>query len=520
VTVRRRAVDTRFRTPAGKRRRHELRARVLTLTLPGRRRLDVLVAPDGVALRQRNAGAPVFTVPGRARALLQRFTSNYEGPYEQVGLAEASGEYGFPALLSGRGGHVLLSEAGRGAARLRARDGGLRVTRADRAPERGLSAWRFAVVGGLDRIVGSSLPLALGRPSRVKDGSWIRPGRVAWSWWSDSTSPGSLARQRQFVDAAAERGWEYVLVDEGWDAAWVPELVRYARDRGVRILLWTHWRDLRDPADRARSLDRWAGWGIAGVKVDFLQSDRRRRIAAYDAIARAAARRELLVDFHGCTLPRGIQRTWPNVMTMEAVLGAEYGKGGTVPAAHDVNLVFTRNAVGSMDYTPVTFSAPRRTSSAGHQLALAVAFESGLQHLADAPESYAARPAADAVLRALPVAWDDTRLLGGAPGTHATLARRHGSDWWVASVHAGPAAGREVPLGFLGGGRSYQATITADDGADGLVVSEQAVTAADRLTVPVAADGGFVVSLRPRSGQRRAPGASRPRPRGPWAARR
>ena len=269
--------------------------------------------------------------------------------------------------------------------------------------------------------------------------SWIRPGRVAWSWWSDSTSPRDPDRQRYFVDAAAERGWEYSLVDEGWDAAWLPELVRYAADRGVRILLWTHWRDLREPGRRARLLDRWAGWGIAGVKVDFLQSDRRRRLAAYDAIARAAARRRLLVDFHGSTLPRGIQRTWPNVMTLEAVLGAEHGKAATIPAAHDVDLVFTRNAVGSMDYTPVTFSAPLRTSTAAHQLALAVAFESGLQHLADTPESYAARPAADAVLRALPVAWDDTRLLDGAPGSHATLARRAGAEWWVASLQAGAA---------------------------------------------------------------------------------
>jgi alpha-glucosidase len=276
--------------------------------------------------------------------------------------------------------------------------------------------------------------------------------------------------------------------------------VRYARERGVRVLLWTHWRDLRRAADRARRLDRWARWGVAGVKVDFLQSDGRRRMATYDAIARAAARRRLLVDFHGCTLPRGIQRTWPNVMTMEAVRGAEYARHEALPAAHDVDLVFTRNAVGSMDYTPVTFSAPGRTTTAGHQLALAVAYESGLQHLADTPESYAARPAAEVVLRDLPVAWDDTRLVSGVLGEHATVARRRGREWWVGSLHAGAATTREVPLRFLAPGRTYDATITADDGADGLAVSERAVTAADALTVPVAAGGGFVVRLRPRAG--------------------
>ena len=147
--------------------------------------------------------------------------------------------------------------------------------------------------------------------------------------------------------------------------------------------------------------------------------------------------------------------------------------------------------------TPVTFSAPNRTVTASHLPALDVAFESGLQHLADAPESYAARPAADAVLRAVPAAWDETRLLDGVPDSHATIARRTGREWWVASLHAGAAAIRSVPLRFLARGAGYEATVTADDGRDGLRVFSRAVTAADTLTVPVAADGGFTVRLAP-----------------------
>ena len=344
ATARRRNVRERFRTPAGKRRLHDVRAAVLTLAMGGGRRVEILAADDGVAVR--GGGAPRYRVPGASRAWLQRYVSNYEGAYQPTDMRSARGAYGYPALISSGGVWTLLSEAGHGAARLRARGGELRVAGADRG------TWQLAVIGGLGDVVGSSLPLALARPSRIRDTGWIRPGRVAWSWWSDSTSPRRLETQRAYVDAAAARGWEYVLVDEGWDPAWAPELVRYAADRGVRVLLWTHWRELRDPRRRARLLDRWAGWGVAGIKADFLQSDRPRRIAVYDAIARAAARRRLVVDFHGCTLPRGIQRTWPNVLTMEAVLGAEYAKGGAVPAAHDVDLVFTRNAVGSMDYTP------------------------------------------------------------------------------------------------------------------------------------------------------------------------
>ena len=482
VVVRRRAVRKRFRTPVGKRRVHDVRASLLSVRI-GRTRVEILAADDGVAIR--GAGDPRYRMPSGSRAWLQRYASNYEAEYRATGLRSARGAYGFPALVSAPGGRwTLLTEAGRGAGHLRARAGVLRVTRAARG------TWRLAVIGDLRDVVGSSLPLALGRPSRIRDTSWIRPGRVAWSWWSDSSSPSRLETQREYVDAAAARGWEYVLVDEGWDPAWMPELVRYAADRGVRVLLWTHWRELRDRGRRARLLDRWAAWGVAGVKADFLQSDRPRRIAVYDVIARAAARRRLLVNFHGCTLPRGIQRTWPNVLTMEAVLGAEHAKAGTVAAAHDVDLVFTRNAVGSMDYTPALTA---RGSTAGHQLALAVAFESGLQHLADRPATYTANPAADAVLRALPVAWDDTRLLDGAPDSHAVVARRSGAEWWVAGIHAGAATTRTVALGFLPPGRSYRATVTADD----LTPREATVTAADTLTVPVAADGGFTVRLRP-----------------------
>lgn len=474
--VRRRTVRERFATPAGKRRTHDVRARVLRLG-----RVEVLAADDGVAIR--GPAAIRFSAPRASQAWLQRYTSNYEGFYRPTPLRRARGEFGYPALIAAPSGTwTLLSEAGlaarHGASRLRARGGVLRVI----GEGRGTSPWRFGLVGGLDDIVGSSLPLALARPSKIRDPSWIRPGRAAWSWWSDSSSPERLETQQRYVDAAAERGWEYMLVDEGWDAAWIPELVAYAEARGVRILLWSHWRDVSP-----RVLDRWAGWGVAGVKVDFLQSDRRRRIAVYDAIARAAARRRLVVNFHGCTIPRGLQRTWPNVLTMEAVLGAEYAKAGAVPAAHDVDLVFTRNVVGPMDYTPALTA---RGSTPGHQLAAAVAFESGLQHLADTPAAYAAHPAADALLQHLPTAWDDTRLIGGAPGEHATVARRAGAEWWIADLHAGAATQRTVSLGFLPGGRTYTATIVADD-----LQIQQTVSATDRLTVPVAADGGFTVRL-------------------------
>jgi alpha-glucosidase len=320
---------------------------------------------------------------------------------------------------------------------------------------------------------------------------------VAWSWWSDSSSPRSLARQQQYVDFAARMGWEYVLVDAGWDRSWVPSLVAYSRDRGVRILLWARWSDLRTSRQRDRLLGRWQQWGIAGVKLDYIQSDSQQRMGWYEKVSRATAAHRLLVYFHGSTLPRGIQRRWPNVMTMEAVTGAEHYKtrgSRLVTPALNTTLPFTRNAVGSMDYTPVTFSAAGRDTSLAHELALSVVFESGLQHFADSPASYDAQPIAREFLRQVPAAWDDTRFIGGYPGKSVTLARRHGNDWFVGSISSEQATTLAVPLGFRAPGRRYQATIVSDSG--GVLVAEQrTVTRTGELILRLAANGGVAMRL-------------------------
>ena len=277
------------------------------------------------------------------------------------------------------------------------------MLRVERPVQRQATPWRVAVVGSPATIAGSDLVDDLAAPAAGVDWSWVRPGRVAWSWWADSGSPASLAAQEAHVDFAARQGWEYVLADEGWDPAWMPALVEYARARGVGVLLWSRWDALRTPAQRDALLSQWADWGVAGVKLDFMESDSPARMAWYRGVARAAAERRMVVDFHGATAPRGLERTWPNVLTSEAVRGAEGYKGATPPTpAQNTVLPFTRNAIGAMDYTPVTFSAPGRTTSAGHELALSVVFASGLQHFADSPAAYAARPLAAALARRRP----------------------------------------------------------------------------------------------------------------------
>jgi hypothetical protein len=471
-----------FVTPAGKRRRHRLDARTLKLGS-----LEVLAADDGVAFR--GSRRAVWT--SRAKAWLQPYSRVYENRYVATRLRSAAPRrYGFPALLETRRDWALLTESGlpygAAASHLRARHGRLAVEGRSRA-------WRVALIGRLATVVDSDLSLALGRPSKIADTSWIHPGRAAWSWWADAASTRSLSRQEQYVDFAAAEHFEYTTVDAGWDPAWIPDLEAYAAARGVRLVLWTDWHALADPRQRAATLDRWAGWGIAGIKVDYLQSDSGRRMAAMEDIARAAAQRHLVVDFHGCTVPRGLQRTWPNVLALEAVRGAEYERDGTPSSPrNNVDLAFTRNVVGPMDYTPVTFSARNRVTSAGHELAMSVVYQSGLQHYADTPESYERHPAATALLAAVPAAWDDTRLVAGRPDRYVVLARRAGGRWYVGALSAGAPRTLKIPLRFLAKGR-YDARMFGDD----LAETDRVVGPGDTLRIRVARNGGAVVALAP-----------------------
>src|SRR3954452_2158066 len=350
-------VRERFTTPAGKRRAHELDARQLTLSFPHGHRIDIRVADDGVAFRQSGSRleATHWRAPTGSQAWLQRFRRDYEGPYDGTTLGRAKpGDYGFPALLrTPDGSWTLLTESGltrQAASHLtvsKGRPGVLDVALPGGEHMPRTTPWRVAVIGDLPAIVDSDLPLDLGHPSEMRNASWVKPGRVAWSWWSDTDSPGDARRQKQYIRSASRYGWEYVLLDEGWSDSEVPGLVKYAAARHVRVSLWTRWSALADPHKRAQLLDRWASWGVAGIKVDFLLSDSAARMAVCDDIARDAARRHLVVDFHGTTIPRGIQRTWPNVLTIEAVKGTERETDGQGAMAmdprQDVNLVFTRN---------------------------------------------------------------------------------------------------------------------------------------------------------------------------------
>ena len=383
--------------------------------------------------------------------------------------------------------------------------------------------WRVIVIGTeLSDIVESSLVTDLARPEAIEDPSWVKPGRSSWSWWSDFESSTDHDALRSFVDLAADMGWEYATVDANWhtmDNDDVTRLLRHADDWNVGLFFWYNSggptndvpegpRDrLSDPAVRNETLAWLQAAGVVGLKVDFFDSDKQVVIGQYLDLLEDAARHRLLINLHGSTLPRGWERTWPNCISMEAVRGGEQYRLDTGWAAeaprYNTILPFTRNAVGPVDYTPLAVAGPgiRRVTTDGHELALCVVLESGVVTMAGSAEAIRALPPeARELLRELPAAWDETKLVSGFPGELAVLARRSGTSWWLAGIngcnHPLPLA---VDLSFLGSesGTGNAAEFVATTVTDakiggGLRSNRTRVTGREFLNIRLPAAGGFL----------------------------
>jgi hypothetical protein len=383
--------------------------------------------------------------------------------------------------------------------------------------------WRVVLVGQTPgAFVESTLVDDLNPPPAAPAPAWIKPGRVAWSWWSEQDSPRQPERMKLFIDLAAELGWEYFLVDANWNFIPEPEfqaLLDYAKRKNVGILLWYNSggphnsvteapRDRMMPRDvRRQEFAKLQRLGVKGVKVDFFQSDKQNIIQHYIDILRDAAEFGIMVNFHGCTMQRGWARTFPHLLTMEGVRGAEcYIFDPKFPAAapsHNTILSFTRNVVGSMDYTPVTFAdnKHKHITTFGHELALAVVFESGWFHFGDGVASYRATP--DFVkdyLRRVPVVWDDVKCLAGLPGDSIVIARRHGNEWWLGGLNGTDQPKTvNVALDFLPEGAFELNRIGDGKGPrDFAQVAPAKVGRGDKLMVELLPNGGFAARLAPR----------------------
>ncbi|MGX1479707.1 UNVERIFIED_CONTAM: alpha-glucosidase [Streptomyces canus] len=525
-----RTVQERYRAKSGKRldRLVHMNETRLSFATAAGARLDLVVraSADGIAYRYAlPAGSgdvlgetSAFNVPADAKSWLGTYRVDNEGQFVQYTAATApTGEYSDQALFATDGGYTLLAESDLTGAYSGARlahtqgTGTYRIKLADDRVKSGgplVTPWRAMVTGDLATVTRSTFTDDLAPASKVADPSWIRPGTVLWTWLAGGREAGqSLTAQKAFVDYAAQRNWPYEAVDAGWyfksdewdttdpnwqTNSWMPELVQYARAKGVGIIVWIHQRDLDTPEERAQWLPTLETWGVKGVKIDFMNSEAQPMLQWYDAILAETAAHHLMIDFHGSTIPKGIQRTWPQVMTLEGVAGEEKR---TNTAAHLTTLPFTRNVIGSMDFTPGAFQrVGLRPNSDAAEVGLSVVYESGLQMFAGTPESYEARPLARAYFDQVPAAWDDTRLLAGEPGQEAVLARRSGERWFLGGVFAGAARTAAVPLA-LGPGRWLVETIR--DGADGLVQDRQVLRGGDTLSVDVVANGGFAALACP-----------------------
>jgi hypothetical protein len=374
--------------------------------------------------------------------------------------------------------------------------------------------WRVIIIGpSLSTIISSNLITAVCSPSTIKDTSWIKPGRSSWSWWSQGSSPRDFNVQKSYVDFNARMGWEYVLIDAGWPLMAngnMEDLVDYANSKDVGIVLWYHSgmgreNDTLSTANlmafsepRRAELAKIKSWGVKGIKVDFFDSDKQPVIKRYLDILKDAADFQIMVNCHGSTLPRGWERTYPHLVSMESVKGAEgYGRQEFCDRApvHNTILPFTRNAVGSMDYTPVTFTNKReaiRQTTAGHELALSVVFESGVAHFADRMESYESLPDAPKnFLKHVPTTWDETQYVSGVPGEYVILARRSGQSWYIAGIN-GLGVAKEVSFSLPHNVTKSPASLNVI--TDGTTPGSFQTLSVKRI------NGKFTLALQPRGG--------------------
>jgi len=363
--------------------------------------------------------------------------------------------------------------------------------------------WRVIVVAAsAGEISTETLVTDLASPSRVADTSWIKPGRASWAWWSYPDKPaGAGERFDEFSDFAAKMGWEYTLFDAGWWRPGIKPIAQHALSEGVTPLAWFHAMDFYNPQSRDKKLSEMAEAGVRGVKVDFWCSDRQEAIAAQQALMRDAAARHMLVNLHGCTIPRGWQRTWPNFLTCEAVLGGEsyiFEPRYTQKAAElDTVLPFTRNAIGPMDLTPVSCSPKRyaRTTTAAHQLAAALIFTSGIIHYADQPEFFESLPPPVLkIFRDAPARWDETQCLVGEPGSTAIFARRAGKSWFIAGIN-GDDKSQTVKVD-LSSFKKFSKRLVVVEGVNELMqVNAAPLAKAKTWEHEMPARGGFILRL-------------------------
>lgn len=431
----------------------------------------------------------------KAQSGWQHTNPSYEAHYEMdidVGTPSPFEQgWSFPALFQSAGNWVLISETdmvrtycGSHLAHL-SPEGEYSIA-FPQAPERMgpgqalypeaklpfTSPWRTINIGeSLGDIVESTLSTDLSSPSKIRETSFVNPGKASWSWIILKDDSTIFSVQKKYIDFAAEMNWKYCLIDALWDTKIgyekLRELAKYAKTKNVGLLVWynsngtwntapqTPKNKVTDPEVREKEFALLEEMGIKGLKIDFFGGDGQSFMNYYQDLMEDAARHNLMINFHGTTIPRGWTRTYPNLVTLEAVRGFEFitfnQEDANLEPSHASILPFTRNVIGPMDFTPINFSGipkQNRITSLGFELALSVIFESGVQHIAETPWGMTEQPEyVIDYMRNFPTAWDDIKYIDGYPGKYIILARKFENKWYIGGIN-GDTTDINVKLDF------------------------------------------------------------------------
>lgn len=482
--------------------------------------LDVHVADDGVGVRLRLAAKKGRKIEAERSAW--RFDGNpavwvaaqdnaYEQTFKATTLNALSGNYAMPLTAKLDSVYVTITEAtvkDYGDMALKPGTGGVLqgYLYADSSgwttDAAVVQPWRVTMIADdLNGLVNTTLVENLNPPrdASLAGADWIKPGRSTWQWLT-ADAP-KYAEQQQWVDWTQQLGFEYYLIDDGWQSwsdPWnnLKSVVTYATSKGVKIWVWVRYNSVADATSRQNYFKQVVSAGAVGVKMDFPPACNHTTANWYWDSAKDAAQAKLLLDFHGASKPDGLERTWPNVLTREGIRGHEYHVARlsrVLEPQHDVILPFTRYVLGAADYTPTDFAAKDLQGNTwAHELAQAVLFTSPFLCYGGHPQDYLANTAVD-VLKAIPAVWDQTIVLPGSePGKVAAVARKSGNAWFVGILNGATAATMNLSLSFLGTGTWQK--IQIGDAAQAGAWDRQTgtATAADSISVKLSSRGGFV----------------------------
>lgn len=387
--------------------------------------------------------------------------------------------------------------------------------------------WRVIMIGDSPGVlIESEIIQNLNDPCAIEDPSWIKPGISAWDhWWSGEVKM-EMPVIKEYIDFASVMGWEYMLVDWQWYGKYnspeadickwapqldMPEIIDYARSKNVRIILWLYSKDVNRNSAYKKAFPLYKEWGIAGIKIDFMDRDDQEMVNWYREIIQTAAENELLVDFHGAYKPDGIIRTYPNMITREGVMGNEYYKFSEMMSPeHNVTLAFTRILAGQMDYTPggflnVTKEQFKKQSptlvwnTRAAELAKFVIYESPLTVVCDHPDHILNKPGSD-FLKIVPTVWDDTKFISGYPGDYVALARKNDETWYLGVLNNSIRKSIDTNLNFLAEGvyemNIWEDTKKSDKEPVIVQLRKQNIKSGDVIRINLAGNGGYVATLK------------------------